>query len=100
MARQYINARADFYNVLNDTAKEIKDLITSEPGNSTWELLDMQLDAMLRWTANDRTPTPEERHRITIGTVAVRELEPAHDPAIYDLTQRLHELNGYFSDWP
>jgi hypothetical protein len=30
----------------------------------------------------------------------VRELEPAYDPAIYDLTQRLHELNGYFREWP
>jgi len=60
----------------------------------------VQLDAMLRWSANDRTPTKDERQRVTIGTVAVRELEPAYDPAIYDLTQRLHELNGYFREWP
>jgi hypothetical protein len=100
MARQEIKSRTQFFQVLAATIQEMKNFIKNEPGNTTWEALDVQLDAMLRWTANDRTPTADERHRITIGTVAVRELEPAYDPVIYDLTQRLHELNYYFSEWP
>ncbi len=100
MARKYINSRADFFDVLDQTMKEIKQRVAAAPGMQTWDVLDMQLDAMRRWTQQDRAPTQPERDRITIGTIAVRELEPAHDVPTYELTQRLHELNGYFVDWP
>lgn len=100
MARTYINSRADFFKVLDQATAEIKKRVAAAPGLQTWDVLDMQLDAMKRWTDQGRTPIQQERDRITIGTIAVRELEPAYDKPTYQLTQWLHELNGYFVEWP
>ena len=60
----------------------------------------MQLGAMRRWSANDRSPTDEERKHVSIGLIAVRELVDTGDPAMDEYADWLAELNNYFEDWP
>jgi len=95
-----IESRDQFFEVLEATRIEAEALAQRAPGYSTYESIARQLAAMQTMTANGRTPTEDERESIIIGVLAVRELEPAGDPAMDDYISRLHELNGYFREWP
>jgi hypothetical protein len=97
--RTFINSRADFFTVLADVIGRTKKLVAAEPGYAPFESIDMQLDAISRWTANDREPTVDERKRITIGRIIVRELSPAPTEELAEYTKRLTEVGGYFQDW-
>ena len=99
MSRTYVRSRAEFFTVLESTLEEVSALIETEATVGLWKTIKAQLEAMAEWAADGRDPTKEERNRITIGIIVVRELEPAYDPVIYQLTQRLHELSGYFYNW-
>lgn len=100
MARIFINSRSDFFRVLEQTLDEARSFSEKAPGFAPMELIVMQLEAMQSWTAGGREPTLEERKRIDIGPIAIRELEPAEDEEQDEFQLRLHELNGYFEDWP
>jgi hypothetical protein len=100
MARMFINSRGDFHSVLDQTLAEARGLAAETPGYAPMKIIVRQLEAMKAWTAGGRTPTPEERQRVDIGVIAVRELEPTETPEQDDFNLRLHELNGYFEDWP
>jgi len=95
-----IRTRDDFFRILEDTVAEIDGFVAREPAYPVWALLQRQLHAMREWTANGAEPTPEQRTRISIGLVAARELEPAPDTKIEDLTTRLHLLSYYWRHWP
>jgi hypothetical protein len=95
-----IDSRKEFFEVLEQTRLEAEALFQRAPRSNTYESIAAQLAAMQSMTANGRTPTEDERDSITIGLLAVRELEPTHDPALADFIKRLHELNGYFTAWP
>ena len=99
IVRKYINSRADFFRVLGELMKQTKDLVRQNPTYPPFENIDMQLDAIARWTANGRDPTKDERQQVSIGKLVVRELEPAGTDEMYEYTQKLHELNGYFKEW-
>ncbi len=100
MGSDVIKSRSDFFRILGVTQKAVGDLLRKVPKSETYEMLELQLDAMWRWTAGDRTPTEEERNSIDIGLLAVRELEPANDDEEQELITNLHELNYYFEYWP
>src|SRR5262245_56825721 len=95
-----IRTREDFFRILESTTTEIDGFVAREPAYPVWGLLQRQLHAMREWTANGADPTPDQRGRISIGLLAARELEPAPDAAIEDLTTRLHLLNYYWRHWP
>ncbi|MDI3284184.1 immunity protein Tsi6 family protein [Polyangium sp. 15x6] len=95
-----LDNRKDFFDVLARTRIEAEARFQGAPRSTTYESIARQLAAMQSMTANDRTPTEDERESITIGLLAVRELEPASDPDLADFIERLHELNGYFTAWP
>lgn len=95
----YIKTRAEFFEVLARTLLVARRLSASRP---FWAhaSIEAQLQAMTDWTAAGRTPTAEERDRITIGLIAIREFdsEPVGEEA--DFTECLLQLAGYFEEWP
>jgi len=94
-----INSRDDFFRLLHQTEAELDYLASREPAYPVWQGLYQQVKAMRQWSANCNDPTPEQCSRISIGLIAVRELEPATTPAMYDLITRLHLLSYYWHNW-
>jgi hypothetical protein len=99
MAAWYIKTRAEFFEVLARTLELARRRSASSP-LWTHASIGAQLQAMTDWTAAGRTPTDEERDRITIGLIAIREFdsEPVGEEA--DFTECLLQLAGYFEEWP
>jgi hypothetical protein len=100
MARIFINSRSDFFRVLDQTLAEARGLAEGAPSGAPMETVVRELEAMKACTAGGRTPTPAERQSIDIGVISIRELEPAETEEQDNFQLRLHELNGYFEDWP
>jgi len=100
MASDVIQSRADFHRVLQEAMKQVGDRIRKQPKLQLWEEIEFQLDAMWRWTQNDRTPTEDERKQISIGLIVIRDMEPIDDPDDQAFATNLHELNYYFDEWP
>lgn len=93
-----IKTRAEFQRILKQTRQDMSKLAEADPLHPLWTGMLAQLRAMEEWTKDGRIPTQEERDKINIGTLVVRELEPVEDEALYDLTQRLHELQYFFQE--
>lgn len=100
MSKLPLTNRADFFEVLEQTHLEVQGIVANGPRFGPMQSVADQLELMKSQTANGRKPTEDERDAITIGLIAVRELEPPTDEAMGDLIARLHELNGYFREWP
>lgn len=100
MANNDIQSRVEFFEVLSTALAQAKEFKAKAPDYWVWSNLEKQLEAMRGWTANNRAPSPIERRSVDIGTIAVRELEPAEELDLYRFTQRLHGLNYYFQYWP
>jgi len=93
-----IKTRRQFQTILTQTREELERRAAAEPAYPLWQSLLAQLRAMEQWTADGRVPTKEERDRILVGTMAMRELEPTDDIPLYELCQALHELQYYFQE--
>lgn len=91
-----IKSRRQFQKILAQTRDELRARAAAEPVHPLWNGLLAQIQAMEEWTRGGRVPTKEERDKIVVGTIAMRELEPTDDIPLYDLCQRLHELQYYF----
>ncbi|HRI66248.1 MAG TPA: hypothetical protein PK156_18500 [Polyangium sp.] len=100
MSQLPLTNRADFFDVLDKTHLEAVKIAANGPGFGPMQSIADQLERMKSLTANGRKPTEDERDSITIGLIAVRELEPPSSEAMGDFLDRLHELNGYFREWP
>jgi hypothetical protein len=93
-----IQTREEFQRILKQTRKDMSKLAEAQPLHPLWKSMLAQLRAMEEWSKDGRVPTQEERDKIIIGVQVVRELEPVEDDAMYDLTQRLHELQYFFQE--
>jgi hypothetical protein len=100
MSKLPLTNRADFFEVLERTHLEVEAAVANGPGIGPMQSIANQLVAMKSQTANGRRPTEDERDAITIGLIAAREFEPVADETMGNLVARLHELNGYFREWP
>jgi hypothetical protein len=69
-----IDSRADFERVLGE-ATEIAHRVLKLGRNPIMEAIVQQLDAIGRWTSAGRAPSEGERREITLGLIAVRELD-------------------------
>lgn len=99
MSAWYIKTRGEFYEVLGRT----REMAVERGAGSPLPMHDSivaQLDAMRAWTANGRTPTPEERDSIDIGLRAIREMDPPMDDVEAEYAECLVQLAGYFEEWP
>jgi hypothetical protein len=95
-----LRTRKDFFDCLEETLRDAEALAETMRGFPPIESILLQLRAMREMTAAGRTPTEDERDSISIGLIAVRELEPMREPALGDFEKRLPELEGYFREWP
>jgi hypothetical protein len=100
MATLPLTTRKDFFEVLDEAIAEAQLRARRSPGFPPYAVIAEQLEAMRGFTAGGRTPTEEERDSISVGLIAVRELDPQLDDRMSDFIDRLHELNGYFREWP
>jgi hypothetical protein len=95
-----IDSRADFERVVQEARVITRGILKVQPLNPIIENIDTQLDALERWTANGREPTPAERQTISVGIIAVRELDDVPDPQIKTLVQKLFAIDSYVKEWP
>lgn len=95
MRPNLIQKKSDFWPVLDDALARIDAIVSADP---TWGIsqgIKVQLEFMRKALADGRVPTDEEKERINIGVLAVRNLDDA-DPL---LTSWLAELDGAFREW-
>lgn len=95
----YIETRAEFFAVLARTFEFARRRSATSP---FWAhaSVEAQLRAMTDWTAQGRTPTPEERDSIMIGHIAVREFDAQPEGEEARFIECLVQLAGYFEEWP
>jgi len=95
-----IQSRADYHRVLDETYKKVKALVPKRPSNKWLEEIWFQLDAMQRWTKDDRAPTPDERKHIKVGPISAYALcSNDNDEDLMALRPTLSELHWYFVYW-
>ena len=94
-----IDSRVDYHRVLREAVDIARRILAQNPGNSTMQHIDKELDAMRRWTEGGRDPGASERTSIDVGLIAVRELAEATGE-VAELADKLSSLNNYFEDWP
>lgn len=100
MSAWYIKTRAEFHTTLA-RARALAELYARRaPTLAAFDSVRRQLQAMDEWTAAGRTPTPEEQDRITIGLIAVREVDQQLDDQTAEFHELLVQLDGYFCEWP
>jgi hypothetical protein len=95
-----VRTRKEFFETLEKTRREAEELLKESPDYPPFQSIVAQLDGMQTMTADGRTPTEDERDSISIGLIAVRELEPPEDATMASFIKRLHQLEGYFREWP
>jgi hypothetical protein len=100
MANLPLRTRKDFFEVLNETARDAERLASQAPDFEPYQQIVEQLRAMQQWTAGGRTPTATERDSTSLGLIAIRELDPQPEGFMASFIPRLHELDGYFREWP
>ena len=97
---RHIQGRDDFRPLLDHVIQETKKLLLSKVDD--WPAIEsiiMQLDAIRRWTANNRDPTLDERKSVNLGKLVAREFEPAPDKNIALLNEQLLDLADYVKRW-
>jgi hypothetical protein len=95
-----INSRADFFNVLNAARRNAASALRKMPQDPTLNSVNRQLEAIERWTASGRTPTPDERNSVALGLRMSREFEDFDDDDVEELTEGAVALQNYFRHWP
>src|SRR5882762_1544243 len=91
-----INSRDDFFRVLNEALQYCSHILKINPSDAIFRRIQMELEAIKKWTINTRTPTKDERATIDIGLVAARELDPIGDPDTKSMSDKLKVLDAYF----
>jgi hydrogenase maturation factor len=99
MAAWYIKTRAEFFEVLERTIATARQRAAASPLWAHASIL-AQLEAMRDWTKGGRAPLAEERARITMGFIAVREFEAEGEADGGSFLECLVQLAGYFEEWP
>jgi hypothetical protein len=94
-----ISSKGDFRRVLGEATLISRRILKQRPEYATMQRIQKQLDAMKRWSDNDREPTDGERRNIDVGLVAAREFS-GEAGELGELAQKLFALNNYFEDWP
>ena len=95
----YIHSRADFFRVLDETILETSQKIAANPGWTTLESIMQQLLFIRATTAHGRKPPFEERKRISLGAILIREFESPPDLEWDDYKSKVSELALYYKLW-
>jgi hypothetical protein len=95
-----ISSRADFFRLLDEARKMVAALLPRWRNEDSLSSVGVQLDAIKQWTANGRTPAPDERSKIGMGLRMTREFGEERDPEIQQLRQAVMSLDHYVKYWP
>jgi hypothetical protein len=95
----HIHSRADFFRVLDEAITETSQKITVNPDWTILEVFMRQLLFMRATTSGGRKPLFEERQKITIGTILIREMESPPDLDWESYKTKLSNLGFYDRLW-
>jgi len=90
-----IKTRGEFEAELKEAIYQADLLIKKLPKWPAMQTVRRQLEAMRNWTQGGRTPTEDERKKINIGLIAMREFDD-EEP----ISSLCHKLNYFFQEWP
>ena len=90
-----ITSRGEFEAELKEAIYQADQRLQKSPKWVVMQVVRRQLEAMHNWTKGLRTPTPDERKKINIGLLAVREFDDDSEMA-----ELCHKLNYFFQEWP
>ena len=94
-----INSRADYHRVLSEALDVTQRILAKRPNYPVMQRIHTELDAMRKWTENDRKPSTGERKSVDVGLIAAREFANAKGELAV-LADKLYCLNNYFEAWP
>ena len=94
-----IESRDDFFRLLGEVQVVMRRLLGYSPDEPTLRSIAGQLESMRRWTAEGRTPRPEERGSLDFGARGARELGTG-GVLLEALVRKLFALQDYFKAWP
>lgn len=95
MRPNLIQRKSEFLPVLDDALARIDDIVSTDP---TWGIsqgVKVQLEFMRQAIADGRVPTADEKERINVGVLAMRNIDD-FDPL---LARWLSALDGAFRRW-
>ncbi len=95
-----ITSRAEFQARLDKGLADMARLLQRSPGHPPYEEVEAQLRGLKQWTASGREPTPDERKKITIGLLVIRQFDPQPELWLYEIMENLNEIQGYVRIWP
>lgn len=88
---QHVKSRAGFFVTVDEVRQQTLALMESHPRAPYLDSILIQLDSIKRWTEGGREPTGEERKSLTIGSMLVREFEPAQTDELAGWIERLRK---------
>jgi hypothetical protein len=94
-----INSRADFERVLREAADTAARILAGGR-NPVIEAVAEQLGWMAHASLGGREPSANERGRVSVGLIAVRELDADREDDSGQLARKLCALDNYFTEWP
>jgi len=94
-----INSRADFDRVLHE-ALGIAGRILAGGRNPAIEAIAAQLTWMALTCEGGREPSADERQKVNVGLIAMRELDADRQDDSGLLARKLYALDNYFTEWP
>jgi hypothetical protein len=95
-----ISSRQAFRQRLDQASAALSEQIRKTPRFGPYASVKEQLDSLEHWTAGGREPAAEERARINMGLIVIREFDPEPDDELYGLMQDLHQIQAYVDVWP
>lgn len=95
-----IDNRSDFFRELARAKRIAQNVLKRFSGDPSLQSILTQLEAIEQWTANDRTPTEDERGKIGVAIRMIREFDGPVDPEIFELKKVVLGVDPYFRYWP
>jgi hypothetical protein len=95
-----INNKQDFLKQLETALAECPALIARHPQEDTLRSVQLQLEAIKKWIANDRQPTLEERKSLNMAQRMFREYEMTDEIDISQFRDRISSIHSYVRYWP
>jgi hypothetical protein len=89
----------EFFQSLADARQLASRRLSTLPGDGVVEAVAEQLDAMHEWTQDDRAPTAEEKNRVCVDVIAIREFDGHPDQELREFGEALCILNYHFANW-
>jgi hypothetical protein len=95
-----INNKQEFLAEFEIALRECPALIARYPREGTLRSVQLQLNAIKKWIANERQPTLEERKSLDMAQRMFREYETAREVDILDFSDLIAGVHAYVKFWP